>query len=131
MSRRIREVPRLADEICRDEAIQEPLQSLKVSVYFRALDSLIAQMTDRFPEINLRFIKQISLFTEKSLKSQNRPEVKASDISELCNKYGFDAEQAAKEPQTFQLYYAERDEGESELSDDKVCTSQTQSGSIQ
>jgi len=125
LKNRIRKVPLLAGEICRDEAIQEPVQSLKVNVYFRALDALITQMNDRFPESSLNLFKQINLFTERSLKLRSRPEVKATDIFELCTNYGFDAEQVSKELQTFHLYYAELSELDDE--DKKLGTFQTQS----
>ena len=97
---RKRKVPRKADELCRDEAPDDTQKRLKTGVYIVALDALINQMDDRFPESNLTLFCQMSVFTEKRLKSAPF-NVKEDDIRHLYERYGFEAHQDIKELASF------------------------------
>jgi hypothetical protein len=97
----------MADEMCHDEVPDDTQKRMKIGVYIVALDALINQMDDRFPESNLTLFCQMSLFTEKSLKSSPF-NVKKEDISHICEMYGFD--EAIKELENFRLYYVDLDD---------------------
>ena len=58
-----------------------------------ALDALINQMDDRFPESNRILFRQMSVFIEKRLTSAPFI-VKEEDIRHLCERCGFEAHQA-------------------------------------
>ena len=63
----------MADEKCHDEAADDNQIRLKTGVYIVALDAIINQMDDRFPENNLTSFRHMSFFTEKRLKSLPMP----------------------------------------------------------
>jgi len=103
---RKRKVPRMADERCRDEAPDDAQKRLKTGVYIMALDAMIIQLDDRFPESNITLFRQMSVFTEKRLKSSPF-NVTEQDITLLCERYGFDAHEAMKELESFVSYYVD------------------------
>jgi hypothetical protein len=106
---RKRKVPRKANELCGDEAPDDTQKRLKTGVYIVALDALINQMNDRFPDSNLALFRQMSVFTEKRLKSVPFT-VKEEDIRHLCERYGFDAHEAIKELESFVSCYVDLDD---------------------
>ena len=59
----------MADEKCHDEAADDNQIRLKTGVYIVALDAVINQMDDRFPENNLTLFRQMSFFTERDLNN--------------------------------------------------------------
>lgn len=65
---RVRRVPRMAGEIARDEAIEDPLQKIKINTYFVAFDTTIIQIKDRFNEISNGIFKDFALFSRRRKK---------------------------------------------------------------
>ena len=91
------------------EAPEDTHKRLKIDVYIVALDALINQMDDRFPESNLTLFRHMSILTEKRLKS-TLFNVKDEDISHICERYEFEVHQAIKELESYVSCYVDLDD---------------------
>jgi hypothetical protein len=99
--KRQRKTKKMPGEQCSDERVVDDDQALKVNVYIRSLDTVLVALEDRFSDENLLFLKQIQLFTPKSLSKGTR--VAEDDIAELCEFYGLSAVQLARERNDFPM----------------------------
>lgn len=103
--KRQRKTKKMPGERCSDERIIGEDQTLKVNVYIRALDTVLVALEDRFSGENLILLKQMQLFTPKSLSS--RILVTEDDIAELCAFYGLAVVELARERNDFTQVYSD------------------------
>lgn len=104
---RTRKRKRFMDELTLDEPPLDPLEKMKINVFFRILDSLRIQLEDRFPENSLCVVKQMYNFSHEGLLqlADNQERSNSIEISELCRQYGTEEEEVIEELQTFSEIY--------------------------
>jgi len=103
--KRQRKTKKMPGEQCSDERVVGEDQALKVNVYIRALDTVLVALEERFSGENLVLLKQMQLFTPKSLSVKTL--VTHEDIAELCEFYGLAAVELARERNDFIQVYSD------------------------
>ncbi|ESN91393.1 hypothetical protein HELRODRAFT_165422 [Helobdella robusta] len=93
---------KMFDERCSDEC-SVGINKMKNECFLIVLDEVNQQMKNRFEQQNLVFLKELSLFTPKTLLS-NRC-VKTSEIETVCSQYSVNAEDVANELNEFKKAY--------------------------
>lgn len=87
---RVRRVRRRDGEMAQDEPITDPLQKVKVEMFFTSLDKIIQLISERFNERAQGVFKDLSLFTRKRiLEIKEGPSQFPKDaFAAFCTVYG-------------------------------------------
>lgn len=101
--KRVRTTKRMPGELARDEKVVEFSENFKVTVYIRAIDSILTQLQERFSEDTICFLKEMQLFTPASLSS--RRNLSSNDIHRLCAYYDLDSSVVCRELNEFSMAY--------------------------
>lgn len=87
---------RLTNVLTADKVIRDPLKQFKVDVHFRILDSLNAQLEDRFSDQSLAIMTQTDHFSNDSIQ-KTTISLQPNMIRELCDFYNLGSEETAAE----------------------------------
>ena len=105
--KRVRKRKRFIDELGLDEPIIDINNKLKIELYFKLLDSLYAQLEDRFSDHSLDMVKEMSYFTHTGVLAKIANNIFPENIKTLCEFYDWDNSIVSEELKTFsELYFA-------------------------
>jgi hypothetical protein len=104
--KRVRTTKRMPGELARDEKVGEVSENFKVTVYIRAIDSILTQLQERFSEDTICFLKEMQLLTPASLSS--RTNFSSNDIHRLCAYYDIDSSVVCRELNEFSMVFIVR-----------------------
>ena len=114
----------MADERCKDECLTG-IHRFKTETFITVLDEANQQMSSRFEQQNLVFMKQLTMFTPKNLLSDHC--INASDIDAICNQYGVDSAIVVAELSDFRRTYRLLCDGDEPETNQEPVVSKTQS----
>lgn len=100
---RTRRVPRQPDENAADEPIIDEYERFRVEVLNVCLDTVIAQLSDRFAADKFPIFVQMQSFAPWKLMTEEN--VNSESIKELCDFYGLDPVLVARELAEFRVAY--------------------------
>jgi hypothetical protein len=100
---RTRRVPRQPDENAADEPIIDEYERFRVEVLNVCLDTVIAQLSDRFAADKFPIFIQMQSFAPWKLMTEEN--VNSESIKELCDFYGLDPVLVARELTEFRVAY--------------------------
>ena len=103
-SKRRRKVKRMPGEMAVDEPIHEREAAFKATVYIYALDTVLAQLQDRFSDANVSIMREMQYFSPKYLMSTSR-DCEPTDIDCLCTFYKIESGIICRELSTFRPLY--------------------------
>ena len=94
----------MADELTPDECLTGKRKS-KVETFIRVLDEVNLQLSSRFTQNNIAFMRKMVVFMPLNLLRDDGISAKADNIKEVCVQYGVDAEETARELTDFSKTY--------------------------
>lgn len=102
---RLKRKKKMAGEQAADESLRGA-EHLKVNTFIAILDEVIQQLSSRFSDQNVAFMKQLSLFTPVSLLNTNIDQtVSVNDIQQICDQYDLSAADVLSELLDFRSAY--------------------------
>ncbi|KAL5239009.1 hypothetical protein ACI65C_006419 [Semiaphis heraclei] len=92
---RKKKVPKRPGELAADETVQDSVQRVKVTVFFKIIDIVLQQFHDKFQSQSISILKDIGHLSLRRM--QDNTVVPQDAFEKLCKMYGFSQEKVRSE----------------------------------